>query len=182
MYLVEDSQDYSSRKILSRFQAISQDFKPSVKISSKMRLTLLLVAIWVSSAIASSPTINPDPDRRLDLSGGTDDGTTKAKAGLSTAASLPKCDCVCGNQENSMDKIKFGAEVAFGTASALLVVLSIIWSIKHGESVVAALTRHFPLILRLIEIWRPTAAAQAAAAATQSGNDASQAQSDLIDL
>ena len=81
-----------------------------------------------------------------------------------------------------MDKIKFGAEVAFGTASALLVVFSIIWSIKHGESVVAALTRHFPLILRLIKIWRPTAAAQAAAAATQRGNDASQAQSDLIDL
>ena len=147
-----------------------------------MRLSILLAAIWVSSAIASSPTMNPDPDRRMDLSDDTKDGATKDKAELSTASSMPKCDCVCGNPKSSMDKVKFGFEVAAGTASAVLVVISIIWSIRNGETVVAAVTRHFPLILRLVEIWRPAAAGETANAAAQSGNGASPAQSDLIDL
>lgn len=148
-----------------------------------MRIRFLLVAIWVSSAIASSPTtIDPDPDSNPDLSRHKEDETTKDSVDLSTATSVPKCDCVCGNPESSVDKVKFGFEVAAGTASAVLIVISIIWSVRHGESVQAALTRHFPFILRLIEIWRPTATAQAAASGTQSGNGASQAQSDLIDL
>ena len=150
--------------------------------SSKMRIPFLLVAIWVSSAIASSPTIDPDPDSNLDLSRYKEDEATKDSVDLSTAASMPKCDCVCGNPESSVDKVKFGFEVAAGTASAVLIVISIIWSVRHGESVQAALTRHFPFILRIIEIWRPTANAHAAASGTQSGNGASRAQSDLIDL
>ena len=145
-----------------------------------MRLKFLLVAIWVSSAIASSPTIDPDPDRRDDLSDHTESDATKGHVGLSTASSMPKCDCVCV-KEDSIDRVKFGFEVAAGTASAILVLFSLIWSVRNGEDVVAALTRHFPLLLRLVEIWRPAAAA-GAAAAPRNGNDASQTGNDLIDL
>ena len=64
-----------------------------------MRIRFLLVAIWVSSAIASSPTIDPDPDSNPDLSRHKEDETTKDSVDLSTATSVPKCNCKGGPAE-----------------------------------------------------------------------------------
>ena len=126
-----------------------------------MLVKLLVAAALVLSASASLPTTDPlDPDRRGILEEGanyTEDATTKVKPQMDSSPAAPKAKI----DSVSFDKVKFALELVGGTLTAVCVVASIIYAIRHGESVEAVLARHLPLVLRLWDIWRPGPRVQA---------------------
>ena len=118
----------------------------------KWQVVVVMAALGLASALPMPPAPTNswlDPDRNI----GVVINCTGCEATKVTIHSSPATEAK--TELVNFDKVKFIAEVVGGSVATLIVVISIICGVIHGESLEAALGRHFPIILRLLEVWRP---------------------------